>query len=116
MEPGASRVIKVLLWALVVILLMAAKTLGPTEPEQVSPLRSRQFQPRTKGPVLFRHQPHEAAGVNCAACHHDYVHGRNVWRPGLPVQKCEECHPARPQAEVLELEKFFSSSMQGLPS
>ena len=108
-----KRVTKAFLLALAIILLVGARTLGPTEPKPVSPLQSRQFQPRTKGPVLFRHQPHEAAGVDCTACHHDYVHGRNVWHRGLPVQQCEECHPVRPRAQVLDLKNSFHRQCKG---
>jgi hypothetical protein len=90
-----------------IILLLGAKILGPTEPKPVSPLQSNKFQPRTKSPVLFRHQPHEGAGLSCTACHHDYAGGRNIWRQGLPVQKCEACHLVQPRAGLLDLKNAF---------
>jgi hypothetical protein len=100
-----SRTLVLLLVALVALL--GAKILGPTEPKPVSTLQSNKFQPRTKGPVLFRHQPHEAAGLKCAECHHDYVHGRDQWRQGLPVQKCEACHLVQSRAGQLDLKNAF---------
>ena len=36
---------------------LGAKNLGPTDPKPASPLQSTKFKPRTKGPVLFQHQP-----------------------------------------------------------
>lgn len=104
---------KFLFWTLAVLLLLGAKVPGPTAPKPVSPLQSPQFKPRTKGPVFFRHQPHEAAGVNCTACHHDYDGRRNVWRQGLPVPKCEACHPARPRTEILDLKNAFHRQCKG---
>ena len=90
-----------------IIALLGAKILGPTEPKSVSPLQSNKFQPRTKGPVFFKHRPHEAAGLSCTACHHDYTSGRNHWRQGLPVQKCEACHLVQPRAGQLDLKNAF---------
>jgi hypothetical protein len=93
--------------------LLGAKSLGPTTPKPVSPLQSDKFRPRTKGPVLFRHQPHEAAGLACTACHHDYTGSRNLWRQGLPVAKCEACHSAQPRPGVLDLKNAFHRQCKG---
>jgi hypothetical protein len=101
------------LLALAIIILLGAKTLGPTAPKPVSPLQSNKFQPRTKGPVLFRHQPHEAAGLDCTACHHDVTNGRNVWRQGLSVQKCEDCHQVQPRSGRLDLKNAFHRQCKG---
>jgi len=93
--------------------LLAAQGGRPTTPQPVSPLDSKSFQPREKGPVLFRHQPHEAAGVACTACHHDYVQGRNRWRQGQPVAPCEECHPVRARPDRLDLKNAFHRQCKG---
>jgi len=93
--------------AMTIIVLLGAKIPGPTVPKPVSTLQSNKFQPRTKGQVLFRHQPHEAAGLDCIACHHDYAGSRNIWRQGLPVQKCEDCHQVQPRANRLDLKNAF---------
>jgi len=98
------------MWLLLLVagaILPGAKISGPTEPKAVSILSSDLFQPRTRGPVYFRHSTHEAAGVSCTACHHDYVSGRNRWRPGLPVEKCQTCHREEPQAGKLDLKNAF---------
>ncbi|MGQ9920828.1 MAG: cytochrome c3 family protein [Desulfobacca sp.] len=98
---------------LLLALLLGAKSLGPTTPKPVSPLNSQSFQPREKGPVLFRHQPHEAAGIACTACHHDYVRGRNVWRQGQPVAACESCHQVQPRPKMLDLKNAFHRQCKG---
>ncbi len=102
-----------LLVAVSVFLLLGAKAPGPTTPKPVSPLDSRSFQPREKGPVLFRHQPHEAAGITCTACHHNYVRGRNIWREGQPVAACEECHQVQPRPKMLDLKNAFHRQCKG---
>jgi len=93
--------------------LLAAKDSRPTEPKPVSPLDSHSFPRREKGPVLFRHQPHDVAGLACTACHHDYVQGRNVWRQGQPVAACEDCHQVQPRPDRLDLKNAFHRRCKG---
>lgn len=104
---------QILVWALALTLVLGAKPLGPTVPKPVSPLQSSLFQPRTKAPVMFRHRPHEAAGVACTACHHVYERGRNLWRQGQPVQSCQACHHLRPSAGGLDLKNAFHRQCKG---
>lgn len=47
----------------------------------------------TKTPVQFTHKKHaEEYKVACADCHHVYKDGKNVWKQGDAVDKCEKCH------------------------
>ncbi len=47
----------------------------------------------TKTPVKFEHKKHaEDYKVACTECHHVFQDGKNVWKQGDPVKKCEECH------------------------
>jgi cytochrome c553 len=47
----------------------------------------------TKKYAPFNHKKHnEDYKVACAECHHVYKDGKNVWKEGDPVQKCEKCH------------------------
>lgn len=94
-------------------LLLGAKGVGPTTPQPLTRLDSSSFPHREKGPVLFRHQPHDQARIACTACHHDYVQRRNVWREGMPVAKCETCHSARPQPGQLDLKNAFHRQCKG---
>lgn len=104
---------RICLLVLALSVLTGAAALGPTTPKPVSPLASGRFQLRTAGPVLFRHQPHEAAGLSCTACHHNYVRGRNIWREGQPVPSCESCHQVQPQAGRLDLKNAFHRQCKG---
>ncbi|MCP4682103.1 MAG: cytochrome c3 family protein [Desulfobacterales bacterium] len=41
----------------------------------------------------FGHKMHaDKEGVSCNDCHHVYKDGKNVWKEGDAVQKCEACH------------------------
>ena len=46
-----------------------------------------------KAAVPFTHERHfKDMNIACAECHHNYQHGKNVWKEGDPVKKCSECH------------------------
>jgi hypothetical protein len=56
-------------------------------------LKSTLYQTHTKTPVEFSHKKHaEDYKIACQDCHHVIKDGKNVWNPGDPVQKCQECH------------------------
>ena len=53
------------------------------------------------GPVKFEHRKHEKEYVDlegkriaCAACHHEYKEGKNIWKEGNTVKRCstKDCH------------------------
>ncbi len=47
----------------------------------------------TKAAVEFSHKKHsEEYKIACNQCHHVYQDGKNVWKEGDPVKKCEACH------------------------
>ncbi len=47
----------------------------------------------TKTSVKFEHKKHaEEYKIACTQCHHIYKDGKNVWKQGDPVEKCEKCH------------------------
>jgi hypothetical protein len=47
----------------------------------------------TKTPTTFSHKKHqEEYKIACTECHHVYKDGKNVWKKGDPVQKCDVCH------------------------
>jgi hypothetical protein len=84
-----------------------------TEPPAVSLLRIPVAGARQKPPVKFSHQVHEARGVACTQCHHDYQGKRNVWREGQPVPKCDSCHGLRPAARSLDVKNAFHRQCKG---
>lgn len=67
-------------------------TTGPTEPPDESWLMIKQPWRQEKPLVKFSHRRHDKQGIACEQCHHDYQRGRNLWRQGQPVKKCQACH------------------------
>jgi hypothetical protein len=84
-----------------------------TEPPAMSLLKIPVPGPRRKAPVQFSHRVHEARGMACTQCHHEYQGRRNVWHQGQPVQKCQACHSLRPEAGRLDLKNAFHRQCKG---
>jgi hypothetical protein len=56
-------------------------------------IKATLWKDHTKSPVEFSHKKHaEDYGGKCAECHHVYKDGKNTWKEGDKVQKCQECH------------------------
>jgi hypothetical protein len=86
---------------------------GRTEPPASSRLAIAVATPRQKPPVTFSHLRHDAAGIACTRCHHDYQGRRNLWRRGQPVQQCRDCHGLRLKARRLDLKNAFHRQCKG---
>jgi hypothetical protein len=68
-------------------------------PEKIT-MNSTVYKKHTKGLVEFSHKKHaERKDVACTECHHVYKDGKNVWKQGDAVQKCEACHSEAKQAK-----------------
>lgn len=51
------------------------------------------FKEHTKGPVKLNHDKHaKSYSTGCNECHHIYENGKNVWKEGMEVKKCQVCH------------------------
>jgi len=49
----------------------------------------------TRGAIrkIFNHERHvREFKITCSGCHHLYEGGRNVWKEGMPVKRCSDCH------------------------
>jgi alpha-D-ribose 1-methylphosphonate 5-triphosphate diphosphatase PhnM len=56
-------------------------------------IQSTLYKEHTKGPVKFEHKKHqEEYKIKCTECHHVYKDGKNIWKEGDEVKKCQECH------------------------
>jgi hypothetical protein len=65
----------------------------------------------TKGPVTLSHKKHsEEFKVACTECHHVVQDGKNVWKEGDPVKKCQECH----NEPTIQMEKKLPPDKQKL--
>ena len=97
-----------------------AKTeMPPAEILILSPL----WEKHTKGGVAFTHEKHaKDYKIGCDECHHIYENGKNVWKEGMPVDKCEACHnegtvkgetKLLPDAKKKNLKLAFHRNCQG---
>jgi hypothetical protein len=81
-----------------------------TAPDTIT-IESSLWPKLTKGPVTFPHKDHsEKLKIACAECHHKYEGGKNVWKEGDPVQKCQDCH----NEATTQMEKKLSPEQQKL--
>jgi hypothetical protein len=89
-------------------------------PEQIT---IKEFPNPTKGAVEFSHQKHNVEyKIACNQCHHKYADGKNVWKEGDPVEKCNKCHTEMtvegekklpPDQQKLNLKLAFHNDCQG---
>lgn len=56
-------------------------------------MESKVYSKHKKALVHFNHKKHNVDyGVACSDCHHVYKDGKNTWKEGDAVQKCDACH------------------------
>ncbi len=72
------------------------------------------FKKRLKKGVKFSHKKHiEEYKIACTECHHNYKDGKNVWKEGDPVKKCETCHdPVKSKGKQYKLQLAFHNNCQ----
>jgi len=108
---------------LVILVLFTANMLvlaQQTAPEKIT---IKEFPSPTKGAVEFSHQKHNVEyKITCTQCHHKFVEGKNVWKEGDPVEKCNKCHTEMtvegekklpPDQQKLNLKLAFHNECQG---
>jgi len=76
------------------------------EPDTVT-INSKAYAKHTKGLVKFTHKRHAVdLKISCTECHHVYKDGKNTWKKGDAVKKCDSCHSvAKPMAQLSPQEK-----------
>ena len=110
---GGCRLAYVAGLILGVMSLLGAHGGSLTEAPAISLLKVAIPGARPKPPVQFSHRVHEARGVACTQCHHDYQGRRNVWQKGQPVAKCQACHGLRPEARRLDVKNAYHRQCKG---
>jgi hypothetical protein len=73
----------------------SAKTIVSEEGTSLKIIKiyAKLFTEHTKGPVMFTHDKHNKEyNIACNDCHHVYENGKNIWKEGMKVDKCEVCH------------------------
>ena len=103
--------------ALSVVFLFAVVNATQECPETIT-MESNVFPTHTKGLVTFSHKKHQTDyKIPCTECHHTYTDGKNTWKEGDAVQKCDACHseakaPAGEQMSKEEkIQKYYYSAI-----
>jgi hypothetical protein len=100
------------------------KVVGKTEmPPAEILILSPLWKEHTRAGVAFTHENHEKKyKISCNECHHIYENGKNVWKKGMPVSRCEVCHNEEtvkgetklsPDAKKKNLKLAFHGNCQG---
>jgi hypothetical protein len=56
-------------------------------------MNSKVYPHHKKTLVAFSHKKHNVAyKVVCTDCHHAFKDGKNVWKDGDEIKKCDSCH------------------------
>jgi hypothetical protein len=76
----------------------AGLVIGADAPKQVV---IKEIQ-KTKAPVAFNHEAHQAKVKECKTCHHKDDAGKE--------QKCSACHKAKAEGKKVELKEAFHTS------
>jgi len=83
-------------------------------PDEVS-IYADTIEKHKKGPVNLGHKKHNVDyKIACTECHHEYEAGKNTWKEGDPVKKCQACHdPVKSVGEAKKLMLAFHGNCQG---
>ncbi|MBW1828207.1 MAG: cytochrome c3 family protein [Deltaproteobacteria bacterium] len=90
------------------ILFLAVGSLTAADVPDSVTMDSKIYPKHTKGLCTFSHKKHaDHKDIGCADCHHVYTDGKNTWKEGDEVQKCEACHsePAKPKGDKTKMSK-----------
>jgi hypothetical protein len=89
----------------------------PTKAPDEVIINSKGYKEDKKPPVVFDHKKHvetflnvEGKKIECTECHHRYVDGKNMFKEGDPVKKCDSpgCHnPLKTEGKILKLQLAF---------
>lgn len=73
-------------------------------------MESKVYSKHSKDIVSFPHKKHAVdKKIACTECHHVFKDGKNVWKEGDEVKKCDACHsePKKPSGvKVSKAEKI----------
>jgi hypothetical protein len=98
--------------ALGVVFLFAGVYATQQAPDSVT-MESKVFKKHKKALVTFSHKKHNVDyKIGCADCHHVYKDGKNVWKEGDAVQKCDACHSEAKAPKAKEGEPKLSKAEQ----
>ncbi|MBN1226750.1 MAG: cytochrome c3 family protein [Deltaproteobacteria bacterium] len=69
-------------------------------------MESKVYPKHTKSIVTFPHKKHAVdKKIACTECHHVFEDGKNVWKEGDEVKKCDACHSETKKPSDLKVSK-----------
>jgi hypothetical protein len=88
-----KRLLMVLTGTALGVLFLFALAYATQQAPDTLTMESKLFPRHKKALVTFNHKKHNVDyKIGCADCHHMYKDGKNVWKEGDAVQKCDACH------------------------
>jgi hypothetical protein len=115
MRRGNWTLVFVAIVGLVFLAIGTLQAQSDVQPPKEVKIYSDAFKDHKKGPVMFNHEEHVVKDkIACAECHHVYKDGKNVWKEGEPVQKCDACHsPDEKKGNADKLQLAFHNNCHG---
>ncbi len=96
--------------ALGVVFIFALAYATQQAPDTIT-MESKLFSKHKKSLVTLSHKKHNVDyKIGCADCHHVYKDGKNVWKEGDAVQKCDACHTEAKAPKAKEGEPKLSKA------
>jgi hypothetical protein len=90
-------------------LVMAGVALATDKGPETITMDSKVYAKHTKALVTFSHAKHNVDyNITCTECHHNYQDGKNVWKEGDEVKKCDSCHTGAKAPKAKEGEPALS--------
>ena len=94
--------------ALGVVFIFALAYATQQTPDTIK-MESKVYKTHKKSLVTLSHKKHNVDyKIPCTDCHHVYKDGKNVWKEGDAVQKCDACHAEAKAPKVKEGEPKLS--------
>ncbi|MDA8306233.1 MAG: cytochrome c3 family protein [Deltaproteobacteria bacterium] len=87
-------------------IILSATLLAPAaqKPPATITIKPSIWEKFSQPPVTFSHEKHVTEDkIACNKCHMIYKNGKNVWKVGDPVEKCEKCHNQPTTRQVFNL-------------
>ena len=90
------------------MIFLAVGALTATDVPDTIKIKAKVYPKHTKPAVTLTHKKHSVDyKIACNECHHVYKDGKNVWKEGDKVDKCEVCHskPKKPKDDKTKMKK-----------
>ena len=106
---------KYLMFALILLSLLAFLMLPAASQEEMEVLDDQAFSKRQRPPAVFKHDAHnEKAEIEeCNECHHVYENGVKIEDESSEDQPCSDCHSEKESGDLPRLVRAFHLNCKG---